>query len=471
MDTYWTNPANFRASRIKDIADRSQVAAAVADFRLATLCVLDGILKRYERNADYPFIDTKLSLLTGRDFPDADILRGKRTIFGWIQGRGLEALVGHDAWLMRQGDIEPALRRSFHERIVRAVGQVMAACERIRLACGGRLAFMMDRDGGPLMVGPDGAVVPGPSRVGKPTCTTEMFYCKGLAAAAWLLGDEAALGRARELFEQVYDDLQAGRFSSDQQQLDPRNAVLPTPGKLGHGARMVGIGAATCFLQCTGAARYREIGLEWIRYVLDHHVNTAPGKRGELYDMWENTDLDHKQLMEGGVLKSDPGHACEFVGLALKFLSVVQDRLAPREGEVELVAGYQRLLPLVLKQNFANGFSPRGFGMVKAFDLLGRKPINDQMPWWPLPETIRAAAGAMRVAPPEQRGEYAGIAAACSNAFLAHYVRPELGLMAYQTLGPDGKPVDVIPATPDADPGYHTGLSIIDALEILDIVR
>jgi mannose/cellobiose epimerase-like protein (N-acyl-D-glucosamine 2-epimerase family) len=347
----------------------------------------------------------------------------------------------------------------------------MAACERIRLARGGRLGFMMDREGRPLMVGQGGAVVPGPSRVGKPTRTTEMFYCKGLAAAAWLLGDESALRRARELFDEVYADLQSGRFSSDQQQLDPRNAVVPAPGKIGHGARMVGLGAATCFLQCTGAARYREIGLEWIKYVLDHHVNTAGGKRGQLYDMWEHTDASHNQYVEGGMLKSDPGHACEFVGLGLKFLGVVQSQLAPREQDVELVASYQRLLPLVLKKNFANGFSPRGFGLIKAFDLLGRKPINDQMPWWPLPETIRAAAGAMRVVPPAQRGEYAGIAAACSNAFLAHYVRPELGLMAYQTLGPDGKPVDVIPATPDADPGYHTGLSIIDALDILDLVR
>jgi hypothetical protein len=36
--------------------------------------------------------------------------------------------------------------------------------------------------------------------------------------------------------------------------------------------------------------------------------------------------------------------------------------------------------------------------------------------------------------------------------------------MAVQTLDKNGQPVDIIPATPDADPGYHTGLSIIDFL-------
>ena len=39
--------------------------------------------------------------------------------------------------------------------------------------------------------------------------------------------------------------------------------------------------------------------------------------------------------------------------------------------------------------------------------------------------------------------------------------------MAYQTIDRTGKPVDVIPATPDADPGYHTGLSLIDMLDCL----
>jgi hypothetical protein len=38
--------------------------------------------------------------------------------------------------------------------------------------------------------------------------------------------------------------------------------------------------------------------------------------------------------------------------------------------------------------------------------------------------------------------------------------------MAYQTRNRDGQPVDVIPATADADPGYHTGLSLLDAIDV-----
>ena len=49
---------------------------------------------------------------------------------------------------------------------------------------------------------------------------------------------------------------------------------------------------------------------------------------------------------------------------------------------------------------------------------------------------------------------------------VSHYIKPGLNLMAIQTLNKNGHPVDVIPATPDADPDYHTGLSIIDYLEL-----
>ncbi len=40
--------------------------------------------------------------------------------------------------------------------------------------------------------------------------------------------------------------------------------------------------------------------------------------------------------------------------------------------------------------------------------------------------------------------------------------------MAIQTLRPDGNPSRTIPATPDADPGYHTGLSLLDCIEMID---
>ena len=91
--------------------------------------------------------------------------------------------------------------------------------------------------------------------------------------------------------------------------------------------------------------------------------------------------------------------------------------------------------------------------------------MNSDMPWWSLPETMRAAIAAYHAAP-NDRPTFGRIAAQCSNAFVHNYVKPDLNLMASQTINEAGHVVDVIPATPDADPGYHTGLSIIDFLEM-----
>jgi len=90
------------------------------------------------------------------------------------------------------------------------------------------------------------------------------------------------------------------------------------------------------------------------------------------------------------------------------------------------------------------------------------------MPWWNLPETMRAAIFAAAAAPSlRTRRVCLDVARKCSNAFLAHYVNPRVHGMAYQTRNAAGRPVHTIPATPDLDPGYHTGLSLIDFLREL----
>ncbi|MGE4564623.1 MAG: N-acyl-D-glucosamine 2-epimerase, partial [Victivallaceae bacterium] len=114
---------------------------------------------------------------------------------------------------------------------------------------------------------------------------------------------------------------------------------------------------------------------------------------------------------------------------------------------------------------FAIGFAPGPGGIVKSYDLIARRVVNSDMPWWSLPETIRAAALTSEFTGETVRtGE---IMKKCAAAFLRGYVRPELNRMAVQTRNDRGEVVPVIPATPDADPGYHTNLSIIDALPAL----
>ena len=64
----------------------------------------------------------------------------------------------------------------------------------------------------------------------------------------------------------------------------------------------------------------------------------------------------------------------------------------------ETIHGIERIMPALLARAFANGFRPTVGGICKTVDLLTRRPVDDTMPWWSLPETIRAALASWRVA-------------------------------------------------------------------------
>ncbi len=461
--------SRFRATQVANLSDAAAVRAAVEDHQAMLLCVLETILERFERDPAYALLDTKMDILSGKDFPDDDELRGKRSVFAWIQGRGLEALAGHARWVAGLESLSPDQRDSLASRIAKALKAVTDRMEQLRAANAGRLSFMMTLQGRPLHLDAQGRVVAKPPRRDAPAGFSDLFHAKGLGAAAALLGDAGRLRTAEERFQRVCGEIRAGRFVTDQEALDPKNPVRPAPGRHSLGPRMIAIGGAALFAELTGSRRYRDVGLEFVEHVLRFHAHLpgAADAPGEDYDVWEFVDdrgLPYRE--EGGAVRSDPGHATEFAGLSLKFLRVCETAGLWDAADAEKVRTLRERLGRVLVRNFANGFSRSGIGVCKAFDLAARRAINTDMPWWPLPEALRAAAEAWAVAPPEARAQFAEIGRRCSNAFLRHFVRPDRRLMANQTVGADGRPVAVIPATPDADPGYHTGLSLIDALRV-----
>src|SRR5690606_18756591 len=100
--------------------------------------------------------------------------------------------------------------------------------------------------------------------------------------------------------------------------------------------------------------------------------------------------------MEKTIL-SDPGHALEFVGFALKFFDVARRSGALTAKQEDEMQQAQSTLQSILQRNFENGFNRSVGGIVKSYDLVGRRPINGDMPWWNLPETMRAAALAAEI--------------------------------------------------------------------------
>lgn len=464
------DPNKFRDGQISSLEDKSSIAAAVADFSLMLGSVMETLVQRFERNENYPFIDTKLSMYDGREFDD-DPIRGRGVIYSWIQGRGLEALAGHLSWLQRSPVAESRKVHDFCSRLRYMLETVFDAMEQLRARNDGRLFFMMTPEGDPLRLGSDGKPVPHRIEPDAPANSSDIFYVKGMAAAAAALNRPEKLAEAERWFRSICKAVATNRVVSDQQPLDPKNVgTQKVEGRLGHGARMLCTGGAALFLELTGDPWYLEQALSFIDRTLDLHVNlTEEPAMGLPYDMWEFVDRSGKPWLDPqGRLYSDPGHSTEFVGLALKLLRAAKQKGLAGRVSAERMRRYRTIMPRIVERNFWNGFSERGFGICKTCDLRSRTAVNSDMPWWSLPETIRAGLEAAQFC--ESEGwckAMAEVARKCANAFVRHYVRRDLHLMAYQTLNAEGTAVDVIPATPDADPGYHTGLSIIDALEVL----
>ena len=71
----------------------------IEPYQAMIVAQLRAILDRTERSEHYPWIDTKINLITGEDLPPAHPLLGRDLVSGWVQGRGLESVVKFAAWL------------------------------------------------------------------------------------------------------------------------------------------------------------------------------------------------------------------------------------------------------------------------------------------------------------------------------------------------------------------------------------
>ena len=132
---------------------------------------------------------------------------GPGTVFGWIQGRGLESLATHAQWLGRADWLESSVRQNLVTRLLAATKKLAANLQAMREKNAGRLSFMMDRSGRALELADDGRVVPVTQQRTSQRTITDLFYAKGLVRAGQLLGDSEYVARAEALMDEVTRDI------------------------------------------------------------------------------------------------------------------------------------------------------------------------------------------------------------------------------------------------------------------------
>jgi hypothetical protein len=404
---------------------------------------MELIVERFEKNGpQYPFIDTKFNIVTGKDFgPNDELFRQKECIYSWIQGRGLESIAKHIVFFKKFGETNLASRL---EKMLEIVTDKM---EQLRKVNNGRLPFAMHPDGTSFF-----------PKESTHANFSDLFYSKGLFAASLILKRPDLEKEAEKLFLFVLNEIDKNLFHTDQQCFDPKNKVSFIPGKFPQGPRMIALGGIADWVSNKPLdLKWAKYADKYIRFIWDHHINTGQYKNCEEFDFIESIDQDGQPWFDDKVLFSDPGHALEFVGLASKCLLKL---IRYREYHALIEQG-QNILPSVFRKVFDYGFNIKAGGICKGFDLTSRKVINSDLPWWNLPETVRAGHFLAKFS--NYSNDILIRTGQAYQAFHQGFLQPNG--FACQTRNEHGQIIDVIPAVSDADPGYHTNLSLMDVLD------
>lgn len=408
--------------------------------RKSILCILE----RFERsNGQYDFVDTKFDIVSDRDFDPADEeFRQKGCIYAWIQGRGLESLAKHAEFFEQKGDKDLA------QRLKVMLARVADNMEKLRAVNHGRLPFAMRENGESFFV-----------QVSSEANYSDLFYSKGLFAAGRVLNNPTYCQRGRELLIRVLEAVRNRTFRTDQQSFDPKNQVEFVQGKFQQGPRMISLGGIADMLNAYPAEQlWSDYAEEFINFILQKHVNNGQYSQLQKFDFIESLDESDQPWYDGAILFSDPGHALEFTGLAAKCLTILHRQ--NRAGELIKSAG--TMLPQIFCHVFDYGFSRTAGGVVKGYDLISRQATNSDMPWWSLPESVRSGILLSRLYPQNMQSEILLRTGAAFQAFTQGFLQKNG--FGCQTRDENGKIINVIPAVSDADPGYHTNLSLLDVL-------
>jgi mannose/cellobiose epimerase-like protein (N-acyl-D-glucosamine 2-epimerase family) len=261
---------------------------------------------------------------------------------------------------------------------------------------------------------------------------SDAFVGKGLVAASARYAP-ADLPCHLAYFDAVIAAIDDGFFQMDERTPLGEAALAVQPADFG--PRMILLGAAGMFTRLGLSAR-AAFADRFISHILDNHFDAGSGLLRNI----------------PGEDACNVGHGIEFVGFALDYLA--------RDADPALVAKLER----ILIASFRAGFADRGISL--AVSVKDGKPLSPYQPWWSLPETVRSAALCyVRTSNPETLK----IWQQADAAFFSHYWRGTPPI-AYQTMTGEGS-VDFVPATPDLDPAYHTGLSLLAAIHAADALR
>jgi len=463
-----------------EVRRKMDLAAILPLIRSIVVPTMRMTVERYRRNIAAPgWIDMKFDPLDGKDRDTSLDFYRKDRVYGWIQGRGLESLTAHLRWIAAMPGYEVLDRQALEAAAESLHKKLMAVC---LPESGIRAFFVMDPSGadagdsGGKGYGRGEGHVGSGGHVGGESATTtlsHLFVLRGLLAYAEYRNFRDEGDRIAAELRKAVDTSLRGGCLDDQRGFGPRGGAVYLPDRKGYEGQMISIGACELLFAYSRAREDFERGVRAIRAILEGYVNENPVTGTLLIDA---LDADGQPMREDGRLKANPGHALEFVGLALQFFRLCREAAATGtadeawEGQSEgegLRVGMIEVLLRLASGCARVGRAPHG-GIVKSVDAETGSVLDGNCPWWSSFEAVRTYAELYLAVDGEEEKRL------CIDKMWSFlrcaedlYLEPSTTGIPVQTVSISGRAVPVIPATPDIDPGYHTGMPLLDVHEIL----
>ncbi|MDD2231704.1 MAG: hypothetical protein PHT39_04775 [Sphaerochaetaceae bacterium] len=416
---------------------------------------MDAIVKRSSADPSYGWINLKLDAIDGSDHFNDTGIRGKKHIYTWIQGRGLEAICTHISWY--------GMFNGYHipdTASLRTLADSVAS----------NLKKSLDFHHGhlPFDIDPDGR---SDYKTNGMWTMSDLFCSRGLYAYGMMFGNDEQKRFGRCYLDQTIDAILADRFYNDQLSFDSSQYRAYDDGRSSYAGQMLALGGIVLKMKLEKDPEAPEQGRKLIEYVFSHHCNRNGRWKGIAKDTiveWIGTDGNPSRNEDERMLL-DPGHALEFVGLSTQMIDVLEKQYELYSDDRKWIEGIKAIMPSVLKANFRHGFRKPG-GIAKGVDAETNEVLVSSMPWWAVPETMRALVLTEKLCSSDAFTSWAQRQyLRCLKAFKKYYFDASPSPIAVQTIDTEGKAVAVIPATPDLDPGYHTGLSFMTCYDALSI--
>lgn len=438
--------SNYRPLLLDDVSIDRFKSDEYRDF-ICAAAITPGIrllLRRHSAKPDWPYVDTKFNPNSGRDLPETSY----QVVFAWFLGRGAEALDGHLGWIDRLEDLSADEKHQAAELFPRLIANMSSAIAQAADKNNGRCPFRVNLD--------LEAIDEQGRRIDVDTTTTgagDIFCGKGLIAD----GSPDRVRRGLDMLLHSAALISQNRVATEQFKDQPKD--------IGQGSKMLMQAAAPLLCRKTDDPRSRaqmlEVVADFMATVLDRHYHADTAVFSEYIDAQTH---QRKTYL-------DPGHANEFVGLGLGAVESLKANTATlTDQRKSLIETACREMPRLLIKSCQLGWNTTHRGLHKAVDTRSGNVLNDDMPWWNLPETMRAAVRAYEVAGDEQtRRQCLSLLRDCHNAYFEKYLNRDNMLFPVQTIsGATGKVVDKVPAVPEGDPLYHTNLALLEMLDVLE---